>query len=131
MRSIEFARAALATAVLTAAVLGCGTEPEPHLLLSGRVVSATSGAGISTARVELWFAKAFEPAYMWKVTYTDDTAAFAFDIEPPPGYSFPNCVTLHLEVSANGFLPTRTLAVGPSDCCCKPITLTIKLKPAQ
>jgi hypothetical protein len=113
--------------------VACGTEPEPRLRINGHVNSSVTGAGIPNARVELWFATFTQGPLLLQATTTDSAGAFALDIGPPPGYGWPNCATLHLEVSAAGFLPAPLVGVGTVDspeCRAGVVTKTITLTPA-
>lgn len=89
---------------LVAVAMSCATEPEPRLRISGTVQSAATGAPIAGALVELWFGTYFSPDRVLRDTTTDSSGRFVLEIGPPPGYSFPNCSTLHLEVKAVGFM---------------------------
>lgn len=113
--------------------IACGTEPESRLRINGHVMSSVTDAGIPNARVELWFATFTQGPLMLQATTTDSTGAFGLDIGPPPGYGTPNCSTLHLEVSAEGFLPAPLVGIGTWDspeCRAGVVTLTIPLTPA-
>lgn len=89
-------------------LVACGvTDPSSTTLeVSGGVVSKATAAPIVGATVFFMF----QPPYSsWKSAYaltqatTDASGRYRMEIGPPPGYAYPNCVTLHLEASAPGF----------------------------
>ena len=121
---------------MAGALFACGNEMtgnEAHLRVTGHVRSSVSNAGIASARVELWFAALGQPRQMLRATDTDAGGAFALEIGPPPGYAFPNCSTLHLEVSASAFFPEPFVGIGAFDspgCRAGAVNVTILLAPS-
>jgi len=109
-----------------------GTAQEARLQVAGHVRSSVNNASIAGARVELWFAAFGQPSRMLRATDTDVSGAFALEIGPPPGYAFPNCSTLHLEVSASGFVLAPLVGIGAYDspeCRAGAVTVMILLAP--
>jgi hypothetical protein len=133
MNAANPALSRLLLSAMAALAVACGTEPEPRLRITGQVTSAATGSGIPGARVELWFGFPYQSPFMLQATSTDGAGAFSLDIGPPGGYSAPNCSTLHLEVTAAGFVPNPQVGIGPFDspeCRAGAVTLTVSLTPA-
>lgn len=76
--------------------------------LNGVVKSAADCAPIANAKIELWLTNPegdYDDAHR-ATLYSDDTGAYAFESNFPPGYSG-RPPHIHIKISANGF---KTLA---------------------
>ncbi len=103
----------LAGVVLLAA---CSTEPEPALTISGIVRSEATQTPVAGATVGLGFRSAFSPTTQILINVTTGSdGRFLIETGPPPGYSHPNCATLHLEVSAPGHISETWVPIGGAD----------------
>lgn len=93
----------------------------PRLRVSGTVESATTGAAIAGATVFFMFQPAFssaQTAYALTQATTDSNGRYSMEIGPPPGYGYPNCSTLHLEVSAAGYQSGWAGVLSPESPVC-------------